>query len=188
VNKSLAIIDVDSTLYDFQWPWYEELKKVYGVVPAPPEWDRWDLTTLGIPKPILVETANLVHVRQNSFEPFIGSALLLHYLRRHYHVVIATHRKPKTKIELLKWLDRCFLVHDEVHISGDKTVLFGDAGLVIDDCPATLRKAELMGIKAVSIAYPWNQNMGHLLFPDTLAMLDYLMSPHKYQYLKGGTR
>ena len=39
--NSTVILDVDSTLYDFTTPFYEELRKVNHMVPMPKYWNTW---------------------------------------------------------------------------------------------------------------------------------------------------
>jgi hypothetical protein len=164
--KPLAIVDVDSTLFDFSQPWHEAIRKTYHDFPTPETWSEWDLTKIypKAKKIVLYNHAHTVHMNQRRHFPFTGAIALLSWMSKHYSVTIATHRRYEAKTPLLEWLDDWYMPYFDLYVGDDKTTLFGDAALVIDDCPSTLIKAQEMGIDAYGIEWPWNRGRGFSLF------------------------
>ena len=74
------------------------------------------------------------------------------------------------------------LPHDELHLSFDKTVLFSNARVVVDDSPQVLRKAAAIRVLGAGLLFPWNR--GHAgdgigLFRDLNEVLEYISREQK---------
>jgi hypothetical protein len=167
----VAIVDVDNTLYDFSVPWYLAIqeycvpKKV--IFPDPHRWDRWDLSTFGIiTKEELYKLIDEVHKNQQFFMPYAKSAELMRTLKaKGFKRIIAAHRNPDYEDELVRWLDNWEIGFDDIHLSfGNKSDLFEEGMIVIDDCPETLSKAQQLHCRAIALEFPWNRNLGFHTF------------------------
>jgi len=93
-------------------------------------------------------------------------------------VVIASHRRPEMRGPTERWLKRHGLEHDELHLSFDKSVLFKDVAVVVDDAPQTLEKAVASRAIGAGLLFPWNQayaGNGFGLFSDLTEILAYVM-------------
>jgi hypothetical protein len=66
------------------------------------------------------------------------------------------------------------LVHDEVHLSNDKSVLFDGSWAIVDDSPVTLGKAARAGIIRVGLRNPWNEWTDHPLFSNLFEILNFI--------------
>jgi hypothetical protein len=66
------------------------------------------------------------------------------------------------------------LVHDEVHLSNDKSVLFDGSWAIVDDSPVTLGKAARAGIIRVGLRNPWNEWTDHPLFNNLFEILNFI--------------
>jgi len=78
-----------------------------------------------------------------------------------------------------RWLARHRLPYDELHISHDKTVLFPDADIVVDDLPRTLEKAVESGALGAGLLFPWNRayvGNNFKLFQNLNEVLDYILT------------
>jgi len=65
-----------------------------------------------------------------------------------------------------------------LHLSLDKTVLFNQADVVVDDAPPTLEKAVECGALGAGLIFPWNRayaGNGFGLFPSLNEVLDYIL-------------
>lgn len=177
-----AIIDIDNTLWQFSDAFYQELRKTNRNVPTPDQWTDYD--TLGAYCSVeeFVAAIQAIHHNQDSdlYQPYPEARGFLSALRDHgFHVIIASHRTPATRPPTERWLARHGLVHDALHLSLDKTVLFPGADIVVDDSPLTLEKAIECGIRAAGLSFPWNRscaNNGFRLFHDLDEVLDYLLT------------
>jgi FMN phosphatase YigB (HAD superfamily) len=170
-----TIIDVDSTLYDFSTPLYQEVIKAAPNFPTPDKWDRWEIETFGfLTRKQLQPIFDKVQSEIEIYPPFVESKALLNYLSKYSEIIIATHRSPKFKVQLLNWLDKHNLPYDDLYVGYDKTTLFNDAHMIIDDAPHTLRKAKEYGILGMALRYPWNDSKDLLLFDTMLEMISYL--------------
>ncbi len=77
-----------------------------------------------------------------------------------------------------RWLKKHELEHDELHLSFDKTVLFKDAAVVVDDAPHTLEKAVEHQAVGAGLLFPWNKayaGNGFGLFNDLNGVMNYIM-------------
>jgi len=136
-----AVIDIDNTLWQFCDAFLDELKKVNSAFPPVARWDTWDFFTPYCTEEQFMAAVDAVHLRQDSDEhrPYPGARGFLRSLREQgYRVVIASHRKPEMAGPTERWLAKHGLPYDELHLSFDKSVLFKDAAVVVDDAPQTL--------------------------------------------------
>ena len=77
-----------------------------------------------------------------------------------------------------RWLARYGLFYDELHISLDKTVLFPNSWVVVDDAPAILEKAIENGALGTGLLCPWNRaysGNGFGLFQNLNEVLHYIL-------------
>jgi hypothetical protein len=169
-----VIIDVDSTLWDFATTLYYEITKEVPVFPTPDKWDKWAFYKGYLTDSKFYEIVDCVHSNQLNYPPFMTAKLMLETIRRRADIVIATHRNQKHKVALLEWLDKYQLPYNELHVSKDKTVLFNDVDLVIDDYAETLKKARDSGVIGIGLRYPWNDKQGLTLFDTQLEMISWL--------------
>jgi hypothetical protein len=91
-----------------------------------------------------------------------------------FYIIVASHRRQDAFGPTARWLEKNHLVHDELHLSTDKTVLFTDCWGVVDDNPDILAKAKDAGIVRAGLRNPWNEGWGHPLFDDLNQVLTYL--------------
>jgi FMN phosphatase YigB (HAD superfamily) len=170
-----VLVDVDSTLWDFAAPLYSGLSKINPEMPTPDKWDRWAFYEGYVSREQFLDAVNNIHLNQEAYTPFItAKALLTLIYWKVDSVVIASHRNAEYKVQLLNWLDKSHLPYDELHVSHDKTVLFNDADLIIDDSPDTLRAAKDAGIIGIGLRFPWNDKRGLDLFDTQYEMIDWL--------------
>jgi hypothetical protein len=105
---------------------------------------------------------NAIHFNQHSdnYLPYPEAQDFLNSLKENgYHITIASHRSPDYRRQTEKWLKKHGLVHDELHLSYDKTVLIDDnCHIVVDDAPQILENAAAKGVTAAGLMFPWNKN------------------------------
>jgi len=165
-----SVVDVDGVLWDFSEPAYEQAVLHVPNFPFPEEWDRWDIFGHhGIRGGVLTSLFRTVHMRQVEYPAFPGARTLLEYLSSIGRVTIASHRDGDMLPYLKEWLGNQVLPYDDIHVSKDKTVLFKDADIIIDDEPDTLIKAQSMGKIAVGLRWPWNADTPGLVLFNSLA-------------------
>jgi hypothetical protein len=121
-----------------------------------------------------------IHQAQDSdrFQPYPEARGFLAVLKEQgYRVIIASHRRADTQGPTERWLKRHELHYDELHLSSDKTVLFGNAAVVVDDAPQTLEKAVANRAIGAGLLFPWNKayaGNGFGLFRDLNEVLGYI--------------
>lgn len=177
-----AVVDIDNTLWHFCDVLYKELKILNNAMPPPDHWIDWDFWKRYCTLDDFMAAIHRIQMNQDdeSHLPYPGAQNLLQTLKKHhFHIVIASHRTPKSMPQTRRWLTRHDLVFDELHLSNDKTVLFDETcHIVVDDSPVTLQKAVEYGILASGLAFPWNRNSGnngYRLFDDLPAVLNHLI-------------
>jgi hypothetical protein len=178
--KKTAVIDIDNTLWQFCDPFCRELRKVNRDLPPPEQWTTFDFWERYCSRKQFIAAINAVHRDQDNERhlPYPGAQDFLQALRkRGYRIVIASHRMEAARQPTARWLSRHQLVHDELHLSFDKSVLFGRAAVVVDDAPQTLQKAVAAGALAAGLLFPWNRAFagnGFGLFPHLRDVLNYI--------------
>jgi hypothetical protein len=180
VSKT-AIIDIDNTLWQFSDAFYLELKKINGNFPKPDRWCTYDIWEGYCSVEDFIAAINTIHNNQdsNQYQPYPQSRDFLSSLKENdFHIIIASHRTPKTSQPTERWLARHGLLYDELHLSLDKTVLFPKADIVVDDSPLTLEKAIECGALGAGLLFPWNRTYasnGFRLFQNLNEVLDYTL-------------
>ena len=158
--EKTAIIDIDNTLWRFCDAFYAELKKVNSAFPPVERWDTWDFFVGYCSEEQFLAAVDAVHRRQDSDEhqPYPEAKGFLRSLKdQGYRVVIASHRRKEMAGPTERWLSKHELVFDDLHLSFDKTVLFTDAAVVVDDAPQTLEKAVAHRAIGAGLLFPWNK-------------------------------
>jgi len=171
------VIDIDNTLWDFAPVLYERLNDANPGFPRPSEWRSWSFWKGLISAEKLYRTIRDVHMEQDRFEPYSEAHFFLERLKTDgFYIVIASHREKETFSSTRKWLEKNALPFDEIHLSYDKTVLFGECWGIIDDSPVTLDKARSAGIVRAGLKNPWNEREDHPLFANLDEIYDYLQT------------
>ncbi len=176
----VAVIDIDNTLWQFCDSFYEELKKFNPAFPPVEQWTEWDFFRPYCTEKQFMAAVDAIHFQQDNdrFRPYPDSKGFLRMLREQgYRVVIASHRREEARRPTEQWLIKHELVHDELHLSFDKTILFNSASLVVDDSPQTLEKAVASNAIGAGLLFPWNKayaGNGFGLFRDLNEVLRYI--------------
>jgi hypothetical protein len=183
--KKTAVVDIDNTLWQFCDVFYRNLKLLHENFPPV---DQWTASGFWEPYCSLQEfwaVVNAIHLDQDNpaFLPYPQARQFLQSLREAgFRVIIASHRLEETRQPTQRWLSRHGLACDELHLSFDKTVLFKDAVVVVDDAPMTLEKAVACGARGAGLVFPWNRSctgIGFGFFPDLDRVLNYLLQHHR---------
>jgi hypothetical protein len=178
--KNVAVIDIDNTLWQFCAAFYEELKKINPAFPRVEQWTTWDFFRPYCTEEQFMAAVDAIHFRQDSeeYRPYPEAKGFLRTLREQdYRIVIASHRREETRKPTEQWLWKHELVHDELHLSFDKTVLFKSAALVVDDSPQALEKAVASNAITAGLLFPWNREYagnGFGLFGNLEEVLEYI--------------
>lgn len=179
-DRKTAVIDIDNTLWQFCDAFYEELKKITPAFPPVEQWTTWDFFAPYCTEQQFLAAVDAVHSRQDSdqYQPYPEAKGFLRTLKgQGYRVIIASHRRPEMQGPTERWLRKHELEYDELHLSFDKSVLFGDAAVVVDDSPQTLEKAVAHRAIGAGLLFPWNQayaGNGFGLFRDLNEVLGYI--------------
>jgi hypothetical protein len=180
--SKVAVIDIDNTLWQFCDAFYEELKKINSAFPPPDRWTSFEVWEGYCSQEDFLSAINAIHFRQDSdrYLPYPEARNFLSALReRGFHLIIASHRLPEARNQTERWLKRHNLPYDVLHLSFDKTVLFGQACVVVDDAPQTLEKAVESGAIGAGLSFPWNRayaGNGFKLFHNLNEVLSYIVS------------
>jgi hypothetical protein len=178
--RTTAVVDIDNTLWQFCDAFLAELKKVNSGFPPVAAWDTWDFFTPYCTEEQFMAAVDAVHLRQDSdaHRPYPEARGFLRSLREQgYRVVIASHRRSEMAGPTERWLAKHDLPYDELHLSFDKSVLFKDAAVVVDDAPQTLEKAVAHKAVGAGLLFPWNKayaGNGFGLFQDLDEVMKYI--------------
>lgn len=176
-----AIVDIDNTLWQFSDAFHLELKKFNGDFPAPDHWSTFDFWKGYCSDADFIAAINAVHCHQDNDRhlPYPESRGFLSSLKENgFRVILASHRVGTTREPTERWLARHGLPYDELHLSWDKTVLFSEADVVVDDSPQTLEKAVRSGSLGAGLLFSWNRayvGRGFELFESLDEVLDYIL-------------
>lgn len=179
--SKIAIVDIDNTLWQFSDAFYLELKKTNLNFPTPDQWSNLDAWERYCSEADFFTAINSIHHNQDrdEYQPYPESREFLSSLREHgFHITIASHRAPVTKLPTERWLMRHGLPYDDLHLSLDKTVLFPKADVVVDDAPNTLKKAVECGALGTGLLFPWNRayaGNGFGLFQNLNEVLEHIL-------------
>jgi hypothetical protein len=177
-----AIVDIDNTLWHFCDALYDQLNQINGRFPTPDSWTHWDLWEGYCTKDDFYNAVNAVHDNQHSesFLPYPEAQDFLAGLRANgFHITIASHRSPVYRRQTKEWLNMHGLIHDELHLSYNKTELFNaSTDVVVDDAPQVLKKAVESGALGTGLLFPWNRDYAHngvRLFGNLTEVLGYIL-------------
>jgi hypothetical protein len=176
-----AIIDIDNTLWQFCDAFFEELKKINPAFPPPEKWTTWEFFVPFCTEGQFLSAVDAVHAQQDSdrYRPYSEAKGFLRTLKEEgFRLVIASHRRGEMRGPTERWLRKHELAFDELHLSFDKTVLFGEAAVVVDDSPQTLEKAVASRAIGAGLLFPWNRDYagnGFGLFRDLNEVLKYVL-------------
>jgi len=183
--KKIAVIDIDNTLWQFCDALYGKLKKLHGNFPTTDQWTTFDFWEHYCSVEEFIVAIHAIHVDQDNdlYQPYPASRDFLVSLKeRGYHIIIASHRENDSRKPTERWLARHQLTYDELHLSSDKTVLFDQAAVVVDDAPHTLMKAVASGAVVAGLIFPWNRTYkgnGFGLFQDLNDVLGYILKEQR---------
>jgi hypothetical protein len=176
----IAVIDIDNTLWQFCDAFSRELRKINPAFPRVEESTTWNFFVGYCTEEQFMGAVDAVHIRQDSdeYRPYPEAKGFLKTLKEQgYRVVIASHRRPEMQAPTERWLRKHELQYDELHLSFDKTVLFGTAAVVVDDAPHTLEKAVEQKAIGAGLLFPWNRayaGNGFGLFRDLNEVMEYI--------------
>jgi hypothetical protein len=172
---SKIIVDIDNTLWDLTSVLYEHIRTKVPSIPLPAEWYQWDFWKGYISEKEVYGILRDIHMQQDTFGVYPDAGKFLANLReKGFYIIIASHREKGTINATERWLKRHQLPFDEIHLSHDKSVLFGDSWAIVDDSPTTLDKAEKAGIVRAGLRNPWNEKKDHPLFNNLEEIYIYL--------------
>jgi len=177
--KSIAIVDVDETLFGFNDALRECALSHGYPFPTMKECTHWNAIYDFIPKDEVIKLFDHIHEHQCDYPPFPDAKDFLKFMKKHFFVIIASHRHPDHAPMLIEWLKVHDLIYNTVNVSFDKTRLFVSPSVkvVVDDRDETLRIAMDKGIVAVGLRRPWNQNSkdrDYLLFESLPEIQEYI--------------
>lgn len=177
--KPIAIVDVDEILWGFNDALRDlALSRGYRF-PTREECVHWGSVYDFIPKHEALKLFDEVHENQCRYAPFPDAKDFLVFMRRHFYVLIASHRHQDHTPMLMEWLRINELEYDGLNVSFDKTKLFSipNAKVVVDDRDETLRIAMDARLVAVGLRRPWNENSkdrDYLLFESLPEIEEYI--------------
>jgi hypothetical protein len=177
--KQIAIVDVDEILWGFNDALRTcALSHGYGF-PTIEQCTHWNSVYEFIPKPEAIKLFDEVHEHQCEYAPFPDAKGFLKFMKKHFWVVIASHRSPDHMPQLREWLYKNSLDYNMIDVSFDKTRLFKNPNVkvVVDDRDETLRIAMDAGLVALGLRRPWNQNSkdrDYLLFESLPEIEEYI--------------
>jgi 5' nucleotidase, deoxy (Pyrimidine), cytosolic type C protein (NT5C) len=184
MNKT-AVIDIDNTLWQFCDAFSRELRKINPAFPPIEQWTTWNFFEGFCTEAEFMAAVDAVHRRQDSdeYQPYPEAKGFLRTLKdQGYRVVIASHRRQEMQGPTEQWLRKHELPYDELHLSFDKTVLFEDAAVVVDDAPHTLEKAVACKAIGAGLLFPWNKayaGNGFGLFGNLNEVMAYILQKQK---------
>ena len=183
----IAVIDIDNTLWQFCDAFYLELKKINKDFPTPDLWSSPYFWKDFCSESDFMASINFIHYNQENeqYRPYPEAKGFLSAMRSQgFNVILASHRLDDTRRPTENWLRRHGLPYDELHLSSDKTSLFKQADVVVDDIPHILKKAVECGALATGLLFPWNRaytDSDFGLFPTLYEVLDHILKSIELQ-------
>jgi uncharacterized HAD superfamily protein len=155
-------IDIDSTLHHY-WDLLEAVaRRRYGVALPYREQSTWEIPGLAPEelRSVVEETHRDEHVL--AAVPYPGAVETVRAWHDAGHFIhVTSHRRIEAHGATERWLRDIGLPFDELYCSWDKVARAREIGIdvLIDDAPDNLRGAVDAGIRAATIAHPWNRDV-----------------------------
>jgi uncharacterized protein len=154
-------IDIDSTLHHY-WDQFEAAAKRRFGVELPYEDQLWNIDRLR-PEQIRACVAETHSDEQIlAAEPYPGAVETIRAWKEAGHFIhITSHRDTAAYHATERWLQAIGLPFDELYCSWDKVARCREIGieLLIDDSPVNLEAAVEAGLRAATLAHPWNRDV-----------------------------
>lgn len=159
------LVDIDATLYDSDPLFIKYFRQLHDIeLERIAEWDFWRGLITAEEFVVLIQkhyhsTAEIIGAR-----PYRGAAEAINAWRAAGITVhIVSDRRPRTAAATRAWLAKIGLSYDKLVLRSpiDKIdyALRHRIDLVIDDKPATLRRAIEVGLQAATLTYPYNRGV-----------------------------
>ena len=154
-------IDIDSTLHHY-WDQFEAAAKRRFGVELPYEDQLWHIDRLRPEqvKACVAETHSDEQIL--AAEPYPGAVEAVRAWQEAGHFIhITSHRDTAAHHATERWLEAIGLPYDELYCSWDKVARCREIGieLLIDDSPVNLEAAVDAGLRAATLAHPWNRDV-----------------------------
>lgn len=190
-NKPVFVVDLDNTLWPFEKPLRAHLHRYFDM-PIDVKWDKWEFyKDYAISDSDFYEAVSKIHRMAGIFpqehRPYSGAAELLDYLGHLGTVMIASHREPSLFHMTANYLNSWGLKAPGLYVGWDKSFLYTDNAVVIDDSPKNIQIAIGRGIPVLSLRQDWNKDMELPLFDNLNQMYEYI-SRSKYGATNGRRR
>jgi uncharacterized HAD superfamily protein len=155
-------VDIDSTLHHYWDVLADAARRRFGVELPYDEQLTWRITSLE-PEQVAACVAD-THADDVILggKPYPGAVEAIRRWRDAGHFIhITSHRMASAHDATARWLDEIALPYDELYCSWDKISRCAEIGidLLIDDSPVNLTKALERGMRAATIAHPWNREV-----------------------------
>jgi uncharacterized protein len=154
-------IDIDSTLHHY-WDQFEAAAKRRFGVELPYEDQLWNIDRLR-PEQIRACVAETHSDEQIlAAEPYPGAVETIRAWKEAGHFIhITSHRDTAAYHATERWLQAIGLPFDELYCSWDKVARCREIGIeiLIDDSPVNLEAAVEAGLRAATLAHPWNRDV-----------------------------
>lgn len=155
-------IDIDSTLHHY----WDQLRPIarrrFGVELPYEEQVTWaiDLLRPEQLRACIEETHRAEHVLAARPYPGAVETVARWHAEGHY-IHITSHRAVSAHDPTARWLDHIGLPYDDLHCSYDKIARCTEIGIgvLIDDSPVNLTRAQERGIVPATLLHPWNREL-----------------------------
>ena len=154
-------IDIDSTLHHY-WDQFEAAAKRRFGVELPYEDQLWHIDRLRPEQVKACVTETHSEEQILAAEPYAGAVETVRAWKEEGHFIhITSHRDTAAHRATERWLDAIGLPYDELYCSWDKVARCREIGieLLIDDSPVNLEAAVDAGLRAATLAHPWNRDV-----------------------------
>jgi hypothetical protein len=154
-------LDIDSTLHHY-WDLFARAAKRRFGVDLPYRDQQWHIDRL---RPDQVRVCvDETHCDEAILgaEPYAGAVETVRAWHEAGHFIhVTSHRDDRAHAATARWLERIGMPYDELYCSFDKLARCREIGieLLIDDSPVNLLGAIESGIRAATIAHPWNRDL-----------------------------
>ena len=161
-NAVRIAIDIDSTLHHYWDQFAAAAKRRFGVTLPYEDQLTWGITLLRPEQVRACVEETHSDERVLAAEPYPGAVEVVTRWHDAGHFIhITSHRQDRCSAATERWLRRIGLPFDELYCSFDKISRCREIGidLLIDDSPVNLQAAIDNGIRAATIAHPWNREL-----------------------------